>query len=320
MLIAIPVLRSSAVEVIDTRVYSEDGKTRITIQLDGPAQYQTQLTSEPGISISLLKTGLGAIRKITNINDALVDMMTLREIAGSIVDVNITLKKDVNFAIFPLESPERFVIDITPAELPEDTQPLVALTSDPVAEDSNPPDSGAEAGVVADPGADAVEGRIISFLPLKTRDYILAQLILSAVLVTAMIVMGIKLWFMIRASKKNHKILKKSQSLADIINGTDMANVSRQEAERSNNTIGILNNTIPQSITPQKGRGKTKKNRRNAQAASLQEQYRKVYELAQLGMDRLAISQQSKVPIGEVNLILDLSKARPQIGQTRGSA
>ena len=38
---------------------------------------------------------------------------------------------------------------------------------------------------------------------------------------------------------------------------------------------------------------------------------KKVYELAELGMDRVTISRQSNVPIGEVNLILDLWKTRP---------
>ena len=37
-------------------------------------------------------------------------------------------------------------------------------------------------------------------------------------------------------------------------------------------------------------------------------QYDKVRELARLGVDRLAISKQTDVPIGEVNLILELSK------------
>jgi hypothetical protein len=43
-----------------------------------------------------------------------------------------------------------------------------------------------------------------------------------------------------------------------------------------------------------------------------QEQYSKVYELAKLGMDRLEIAKKSNIPIGEVNLILDLPTASSQ--------
>lgn len=317
MLATVPVFRISAAAVVDTRVYSGVDKTRITIQLDGPAQYQTQLTSEPGLSISLLKTGLGAIKKTTSINDEMVKGMTLKEIAGSIVDINISLKGDANFAVFPLESPDRIVIDIMPVDImpveATETAPLsVEHTSGPAAKDSSSADSD-NSDVGADPNPDAVEnGLISSILPFQAKDYMLAQLILNVVLVIALIIMGIKLWSIAKASKKNHKVLKKSQDFADIIGGL------QQQSMGKNSTVGVLHSAAAQLEAPDRSLKRTKKKRRGARTASLQEQYRKVSELAQLGLDRLAISQQSNVPIGEVNLILDLSKTRQQVGEIRG--
>ena len=317
MLATIPVFRISAVAVVDTRVNSEVNKTRIVIQLNGPAQYQIQSTSEPGISVSLLKTGLETIRRTTSIDNELVKGITIKEIAGNIVDVNISLKGDANFTVFPLESPDRIVIDIMPTDImPVAATEIVPLsvehTSGTETKDSSSADSdNSHAG--ADPNPDAVEkGLISSILPFQAKDYMLAQLILNVVLVTALIVMGIKLWSIAKASRKNHKVLKKNQDFADIIGGL------QQQARGKNNTVGVLHSAAAQLGTPDRGSKRTKKKRRRAQTASLQEQYRKVYELAQLGLDRLAISQQSNVPIGEVNLILDLSKTRQQVGEIRG--
>jgi hypothetical protein len=315
MLVAVPILQASATEVINARVYSESGKTRIAIQLDGPVQYQTQLTSEPGISISLLKTGIGSVRKTIRGDGELVSGVTLKEIAGSIVDVNISLKENANFTVFPIESPDRIVVDITPAESPEIVQPLVGITSDPEVKDNVPVDPDASVKPVSDDASDDGEAWISSLLPIRNRDYIMAQLILNAVLVIALVVMGLKLWFIAKNLKKNHKILKKNQNFADMINGDNVTSRMQREAAGKSGTIGIPHATASQPKSVYSGRKETKKRRRGKQTASLQEQYREVYELAQLGMDRLAISQQSNIPIGEVNLILDLSKARSQAGQ-----
>jgi Sec-independent protein translocase protein TatA len=252
----------------------------------------------------------------------MVKGMTLKEIAGSIVDVNISLKGDANFAVFPLESPDRIVIDIMPSDImPVDIMPVEAAEAAPLSventsgtetKDSSSADSdNSDAG--ADPNPGAVEkGLISSVLPFQAKDYMLAQLILNVVLVIALIVMGIKLWSIAKASGKSYKVLKKNQDFADIIGGL------QQQARGKNSTIGILHSAAAQLGTPDRGPKRTKKKRRGARTASLQEQYRKVYELAQLGLDRLAISQQSNVPIGEVNLILDLSKTRQQVGEIRG--
>ena len=311
MLVAFPVLQGRTTEVMDTRIYSESGKTRIAIQLDGPVQYQTQLTSEPGISISLLKTGIGDIRKTIRGEGELVSGVTLKEIAGDLVDVNISLKGDANFAVFPIESPDRIVIDITPVDSPAIIQPLTELETDPA-------DSDVIAESVSEDVSEDTETRISSLIPLRSKDYMLAQIILNAVLVIALIIMGLKLWFVAKDLKKYHKILKKNQNFADMVSGTNAVNGMRQKASGESSNVAILHGAATHPETIQNGRKKAKKRGRNKQAASLQEQYRKVHELAQLGMDRLAISQQSNVPIGEVNLILDLSREQARVKPGNG--
>lgn len=133
MLVAVAASRSSAAEVTDIRANSEQDKTRIVIEIDEPVQYQTHFsmldapTSSPSISISLFNTRLGSIRKATSINsdslalgdprDELVKTVAFKEIAGNIVDVGISLKQHANFNVFSLDSPDRVVIDIIPAEV-----------------------------------------------------------------------------------------------------------------------------------------------------------------------------------------------------------
>jgi len=122
-----PSTRSSAGEVMATRVNSEADKTRIVVQLNELTQYQTRYTSEPeanAISIYLLKTALGPISEIASIRDELVETATFKEIMGNMVDVNISLKKHVNFSIFPLESPDRIVIDVMPEANAVESGPL----------------------------------------------------------------------------------------------------------------------------------------------------------------------------------------------------
>ncbi len=49
---------------------------------------------------------------------------------------------------------------------------------------------------------------------------------------------------------------------------------------------------------------------KNASDESKIKQYDKVQELAEKGIDPISISQKSNIPVGEVNLILDLIRAR----------
>ena len=91
-LVMISVSQSWAVYVIDIRSNSEADKTRIVVELDGAAQYQTHYTSEPGISICLLEAGLKSTRKTISIGDELVEPAALKEVMGNIVEVSISLR------------------------------------------------------------------------------------------------------------------------------------------------------------------------------------------------------------------------------------
>ena len=57
---------------------------------------------------------------------------------------------------------------------------------------------------------------------------------------------------------------------------------------------------------------KTKKDT-NTEQTSVSKQYEKVYEMAQRGIDPISISQKNNIPIGEVNLILNLIKSKIKV-------
>ena len=106
-LVASPVFCSvrfcDAAEVETVRVNSETDKTRVVVQFDEPAQYQVQYTSEPGISVCLLMTGLGSARKMTSVSDGLVKIVTLKEImAHDNVDLDILNTSATIFTDMPL--------------------------------------------------------------------------------------------------------------------------------------------------------------------------------------------------------------------------
>ena len=147
-------------------------------------------------------------------------------------------------------------------------------------------------------------------LPFRIRDYVIVQFCFDILLVVSLIIIGINLWRVIRISKKNPNALKKFQTFADMINEGDRFH------KEKDNSGSVRLKSEGQNMPSNEVKGRRKKKGHGVQPASLQQhtpqQYKKVHELAELGMDRLAISQQSNVPIGEVNLILDLSKARSQ--------
>ena len=123
------VCQSQAANVIDVRHNSEADKTRVVVQLDGPAQYQALYTSEPGISICLLEARLKSIGKAINIGDGRIEKVVLKEMMSDIVEVSISLKEQSAFTVFPLETPDRIVIDVMSGVAAEAAQPLEALAA-----------------------------------------------------------------------------------------------------------------------------------------------------------------------------------------------
>lgn len=311
------VCQSQAANVIDVRHNSEADKTRVVIELDGPTQYQALYTSEPGVSICLLEAKLKSIGKTINIDDGRIKTVVLKEAMGNIVEVSISLEGKPAFTIFPLETPDRIVIDVMPGIAVEAVQPLdvfaansTTTTEDNSATKTEEPPGTLEHAVlgVSEQPLDSSSGKLqdlTALFSLKDIDYTLVQLCFNAFLVIALIVMGIKLWRVTKVSKRNLSTLKKGVDTADIISMLQQGKMEKDS------------NLEPQRIRPPvktdiSGKTQKRKRRKERPQAMHEKQYEKVHKLAQLGMDRMEISQQSNVPIGEVNLILDLSKSGSQ--------
>jgi len=280
---------ASAVEVTKTSINSQKEKTRIMILLDEAAQYNVQYNaSGPDISIYLFEAGLGSTKKVKTGDDKLVEAVNLREPIGGIVEVNISLKEQVCFNVFTLGSPDRIVIDMIAAT------GAAGLTS---------------AGLVSPPAGDPVIGNIAPLGAIKepgsktglsgAKNYMPLQLFFNALLIAALIIISFKLTHVMRVSDKNRVELNKNETFAN------MLGVLRDKVKRKGKDAETTSNSLAQ-IPYAEQEDKEKVN------TGVQEQYSKVYELAKLGMDRLEIAKKSNIPIGEVNLILDLSRASSQ--------
>ena len=315
ILIMVPVLQSQAVMIRGLRFDSKADGTRIVLDLDGTALYRTQYDKEPSISIRLLETKRGSIKQTTSIDDGLVKAVTAKEkIVNDTAEtmVRILLKKSATSTVFSLSN--RIVIDITPDEIIGTTDVAAENENAPmedreitmedvVAEATQPLNVPAE-GITPLPHERVQESNsyktIFSLLAERSA---LTQLGFNGVFMLALIFMGIKVWRVARVSKKNSNILKKGQNFADMIGRL------QRGAEAENNGAGKRR---PIFAVPNMAQKKQKKKKRTLPPVASQKQYERVHKLAQLGIDRLAISQQSNVPIGEVNLILNLTKSRSQ--------
>ena len=309
MLVAIPIFQSQATRLRRIRSDSKADATRIVLDLDGVARYRTQYTMEPGISICLFETSLGAIRNTTSVDDELVETVITKEVTTdeqvqTVVD--IALKRRVTASVFALSN--RLVIDLAP-----DLAMLAAQPLDPPAEEP-----GEDVAALAP--SPKVDAEVLSLSPRedvsKADDsrtafaalpqwHVLAQFGFNAFLMIALVVIGIKLWRVARVSKRNSSA-SNGQDFVDMIAKLQPGVEKKSISAAAEHTVSVKSNT------PVKMEKRKKKKEQVAYPVARQKRYEKVHKLAQLGMDRLAISQESSIPIGEVNLILDLSKARLQ--------
>jgi hypothetical protein len=252
-----------------------------------------------------------------------VRTVALKEVMGNIVEASISLMSGAAFTIFPLESPDRIVIDVVSDAAMEAVQPLILSEDTPEAKPADPPETPIQAAAIleskdtgiseepvqastkASPDITKAATDTTSLFSLSKIDSALAQLCFNVLLVVVLIIMGIELWYISRISKRNRNALKENVDFSHI-----MSKLGLEEKSDS------LKGQPTLSVKPDNSGKLQKKRRRKEKAPQLsaqQKQYEEVHKLAQLGMDRMQIAQQSKIPIGEVNLILDLSKARSQM-------
>ena len=328
ILIIFPILSVSAAEVREIRYYSDTDKTRITVELDDNVVYQTQFDSEKNITIYLLNTKIGSANKLTRINDKLVRTVTLMENENNVY-IKTTLIKSATFTVFSLNSPFRIVIDVIPVEKFSTSGPInVESANKKILEESekqeqqnimtsvnkqeivseqkkNVSQPQVQIKEVNDKLLSQVEAeqalsRLDSFYSmLENKNVMVIQIALDIVFAIVISIMSISFMQFKRAyvGQSSEKLFKKKQIFTDV-----MGELENKKTSQVDENAELENPNMKQKNNGEKNKGNI----------SIPKEYEKVYELFQRGMDRISISQKSNIPIGEVNLILDLIKSRKE--------
>ena len=312
-----------ASEIKEVRHYSDKEKTRIVIQLNESVQYQTNYDKDHNLIISMPNSAIGTSKETFKINDKLVDSVMLKETDGNTLKANILLDRPAVFNVFPLESPARIVVDASPFEniiAPEvvaiseqDTEFYSPLPESDKSTNKSPitnkdPSEEAKSSLNAPELANeaASLGGNMTFIGNLFRDsgYGVVQLSFDVIILIFLVYMGIKMkesFRLIRLLKKNRKILKENPVFADML--SEMEKGHKKEDHDGQNKQEQMIEENQEDIKDSESDGND---------IAFPKQYEEVQELAQRGMDSISISQESDIPVGEVNLILDLIKARKE--------
>jgi hypothetical protein len=319
----IPIIQSNSAEIIETRYYSESDKTRIVFQLDEIAQYKAEYDQDRNINITISKTNLGKSSKILDVDDGLIKTLSLKETDDNSVDIKISLVKPARYTIFTLESPARIVADLTPVGNII-TPKVVTITPNKVDTKPNnenkqvnnpvntnkPPNSSiiTPKPVITNTKSSPEMQSNLSILGLEwlpVSEFFDGNISAIFQYTFDLIVLAIIIFLVLRVRtadklvryiKKNRRMLKNNPVFADML--IEIGNGRKQNPEKKVNK------------KPEKIEEKITKDEKIINDEKVTKQYDKVQELARQGIDPITISQRSNIPVGEVNLILDLMKAR----------
>ena len=284
-----------AANVMDLRTYTDSEKTRITVQLDKKIQYKTRYDTEHNIRLYLLETDITLPNKTRDINNDLIGSINLEPIENMVVII-IELKKPVSFVVFPLNSPERIVIDVMPIA------PEISGTI------SDYPSS---INIGKEYKSDLTENKKYAKSEVKLSrssmgniNLKLIQFGFDSVLIASLIFMGVCFY-----RSKKHAPATSSLGLEDMPEVEKPKPVKKvRNGKTFANMMNELDSVKPISDESNYDNRQSAKEKSKRESLPLPKEYEKVFELDQRGLDRLTISQKSNIPIGEVNLILDLLK------------
>lgn len=315
------IMRIEAAEIKGIRYYSDKEKTRIVIQLSDSTQYKTNYDKDHNLIISILKAEIETTDKSYKINDGLVDSVVLKKaVSGDVIVANVSLIKPATFNVFPLESPSRIVIDASPFE--NIIKPEVVAISEqdmeivPTQTQEEKPDTTGTINnakpqpSIAQPSESSEPNEASSFgvnVPIVRRifesgSYGIIQLVFDILVLTALVYIAFKMKEairIVRLVKKNRKNLKENNVFADMLDELENGH-SNQDPENTN---------IKEQENIEEKIGDDDK---DEEKITFPKQYEKIQELAQRGMDPISISEKSDIPVGEVNLILDLIRSRKE--------
>lgn len=284
---------TNAIEVSDIRTYSGSNKTRITVELNDRTNYATHFDASNVIYIYLPGIRNKSSSSSININDSLVESLLLHEEAGGL-EVKIPLKGRLPFAIFSLDSPYRVVVDVArtldvlKSERQFDNQENIKedlvqtlKVDEQVIKTVEMPDS------IESSSEDGLKEKLFKIVNSES-NITLFQLIFDLGVIIGFVVLG----KMHKSPKKVNEQLNEDQVL-------------KKKSLKKDQSFSDMMEELERKVVQPDKEDKTK-----VDDLSVPKEYEKVYELSKRGLDRLTISQKSNVPIGEVNLILDLMQSK----------
>ncbi|MGB9595721.1 MAG: AMIN domain-containing protein, partial [Candidatus Poribacteria bacterium] len=316
-------------EVGWTRYYLESDKTRIVFFLDEIPQYKVHYDKENNtISITLSDAYLGKPSKKFNVNSAFINSISLKQTDNNTVDVKISLPKPANYKVFDIKSPALMIVDVTSAEN--------VLRSDELASSSenqknelntvtkskqidNPVKINAPTQISNEnklnkdnPEVGPPESTELSIMNLQWQaleslngnilailQYVFDLLVFFLVIYVIIKIRSIDK--IARYIRRNRRRLKDNPVFADILN----------EIEKGNKyNLSRIAKSGSEEDKEKSAKEAKPEDKKDDNDESKIKQYDKVQELAKKGIDPISISQKSNIPIGEVNLILDLIRAR----------
>lgn len=319
----------NSAEVGWTRYYLESDKTRIVFFLDEIPKYEVHYDKENNtISITLSDAHLNKPSKKFNVNSVFINSISLKQADNDTVDIKISLPKPANYKVFDIKSPALIIIDVTSAENVLPSGELTNSTENQKSElntvntnkqidkpakinmptqTNNENESNNDNLKVESPEStelsimnlqwqalESLNGNVLAIL-----QYVFDLLMLFLVIYVIIKIRSIN--NLARYIRRNRRKLKDNPVFADILN----------EIEKGNkyNLHKIRKKKLEED--KEKSSQETKSDdRKNDNDEDKIKQYDKVQELARKGIDPISISQKSNIPVGEVNLILDLIRAR----------
>jgi hypothetical protein len=318
ILFAIPVFQVRAARVTDIRWSSEAGKTRVVFQLDAAAKYHVRNTLEPGISVYLLQTELDPQEQPIHVDSQLVKSVTASEVAPGLLEIKLSLKEKAICDVFCTRSPFRVVIDILSAADALRIPLAGSYALGTMSENNGFDDEGAVAAsdnVAQEDDSNASATDIRATEDEKPSYFFITQFIrekhetlqsyFDILFIIGLVVISIRISYI-------NKLLKGKTVHENLDFAQTMNSLQINPGERDKKPESEVPKQPEKPNVAQINQIKETRKNRVAQLNSIPKHYRKVYELAERGMDRFAISKKSNIPIGEVNLILDLAQAKLQ--------
>jgi len=326
LLAFILVQQANPVEVGWTRYYLESDKTRIVFWLDEIPQYKTYYNQEDNtICITMSDARLGRPSKRFNVNSQFVNFISLKQTDIDTVDIKISLPKPANYKVFDIKSPALIIVDVTsaknvlttetsansPKELKTDlnivsknvnnsvnnsVKPVTPVKTDTKENTKTLPAEPTELSVMDFQwqSLESLNGNVLAII-----QYVFDLLILSAVIYVIIKVRSINK--LARYIRRNHRRLKDNPIFADMLNEIEKGYKQSSEKETKKKSSSDKEKTLKDTGSEDK---------KDINDESSIKQYDKVQELAKKGIDPISISEKSNIPVGEVNLILDLLRAR----------